>query len=403
MHYHSKEAGDGDGDPRAFFNDILNTLRLPDTDILVIIDCCYAGKAFANGELGKRKFELLASVSLEEMALGPSKEGSFTKILADVLDDLLDGRKYSKGFSTSTLYREIYHHAKLKYKPYLFDQSRYDYGKIWLRPLPVTSGGTSAAKKGDITIDLTLHLTQAPNGLMINDLAKALQYLPHVQEVDLARLHAPERDIKALYLSLQRLRYLLRWIRRVRTRQREKETLTLQRQGFARKHGRSFFALLEKQHYSSLYDWNNAVAFLKNGTSIPVQKPSSSTSPRRDSGVFPSQDEQSSAAKVHSFLGLLSIAYSLDLSNTRAFVGRLFTTSKSKRSKKGGYPVNCRSNEEPPNHAVDHSVPAIHVPSMVSVVDQAMVQYIPPTTWWEISAWVMILLGLAAFCYVEQE
>lgn len=222
MRLSRKSVGDEDGDPRAFFNDILYTLRLPDTDIFVIIDCCFASKAFLNGEMGKRKFELLASTSQTEWALAPKHDGSFTKILADVLDDLLDSEKYQKGFSSSKLYREVYHNAKMKIKPYLFDQSRYDYGKIWFRPLPESSEAFATPKKRDITIDLTLHLIEAPNGLMMNDLAKSLQYLPHVQEVDFARLHAPEKDIKSLRSSMKQLQYLLRWARTVRTRRGER-------------------------------------------------------------------------------------------------------------------------------------------------------------------------------------
>jgi len=81
-----KSVGDEDGDPRAFFNDILYTLRLPDTDIFVIIDCCFASKAFVNGEMGKRKFELLASTSQTGWALAPKHEVATNRFLRNNLE-----------------------------------------------------------------------------------------------------------------------------------------------------------------------------------------------------------------------------------------------------------------------------------------------------------------------------
>lgn len=398
-----KEAGDSDGDPRAFFNDILNTLRLPDTDILVIIDCCFAAKAFAHGEMGKRKFELLASAPSEERARSPKHEGSFTRILADILDDLLDHPQYGKGFSTSKLYREVYHNAKLKIKPYLFDQSRYDYGKIWLMPLPTAPEAISQPNEQDITIDLTLHLTEPPDGLMINQLAKCLQYLPHVEEVDFTRLHAPEKDIKSLISSMKRLRYLVRWIRRGRTRQREKATLNLERQGVADKRGQSFFALLEKQHNSSLYNWNDAFALLKNGTSIPVREPANPKARRNLTQTSQYRNEQPLGFKVHYFLGLFSVAYSLDLRSTKSLMTRLFTAPHTEERRASVDAVGHRPPGLPLGHVVDDSNPDMHVPSMVSVVDQAMEHHTWQTSSWDTFTWAVIVLGLACLCHVTRE
>lgn len=389
-----KEVGDEQGDFRAFFNDILYTLRLPDTDIFVIIDCCFAGKAFVNGEMGKRKFELLASTSQGEWALAPKHEGSFTKILSDALENLLDSEKCKKGFSTSKLYRDIYHNAKLQFKPYLFDQSRYDYGKIWLRPLPATSQAVTMPKERDITIDLTLHLTEAPNGLMMNELAKSLQYLPHVEEVDFARLHAPEKDIMSLRSSIKRVQYLLRWARKVRARRGEREISNMH------KRGENFVALLERQHYRQLYDWNDGVAQLRDGRSVPVRETPRSAFPRRDSNRPLSLNGQNPPAKVHYFLGLFSIAYSLNLPSVRSLLGKI---SMSR-------PNQMDANE----HVVEHtpleqqSASPIaggqrRVPTMVAVVDQAVEYHSSPTSSWDVFIWAVVVFGVACLWRVSRE
>ena len=392
-----KSVGDDSGDPRSFFNDILYTLRLPDTDILVIIDCCFAGKAFVNGEMGKRKFELLASTSQEDWAYAPNHEGSFTSILSDVLDNLLDSEKHRKGFPTSKLYRDVYHNAKMHIKPYLFDQSRYDYGKIWLRPLPATSEATTTAKNRDITIDLTLHLTGPPNGLMINNLAKSLQYLPHVQEVDFARLHAPEKDVKSLRSSIKQLQYLLRWTRTVRARRGERQILN------KHERGENFVALLEKQHYRHLYDWNDGVAQLEDGTSIPVRETLRSALPRRDSKISPSQDGQPSPAKIHYFLGLFSVAYSLKLPSVRSLLRNLFIPSKPEQMESNGHVVEHRRLDHSSAHSIDGDRSKGRVPTMISVVDQAVEYHTSRTSSWDVFIWAVVVLGVACICHVSRE
>ena len=98
---------DGNGDPTAFFPDVLTCLRLPACDQLVILDCCFAAKAFAREHIGKRKFELLTSAAHDARSPAPHYPTSFTKTLTDALRSLL--KKNPKGFCTSDLYREAYH------------------------------------------------------------------------------------------------------------------------------------------------------------------------------------------------------------------------------------------------------------------------------------------------------
>lgn len=330
------------------------------------------------------------------MALAPKHEGSFTRILSDVLDHLLDTEKYKKGFSTSTLYRDIYHDTKMRNKPYLFDQSRYDYGKIWLRPLPATSEATVTPKKRGITIDLTLHLTEAPNGLMMNDLAKSLQYLPHVQEVDFARLHAPEKDVKLLRSSIKQLQYLLRWTRTVRARRGERESSNRHNRG------ENFVALLEKQHYRHLYDWNDGVAQLRDGTSMPVRETSRLAFSRGKSNMSPSLDGQGRPVKVHYFLGLFSIAYSLYFPSVRSLLGKLFM-SRPKQMDANGHVIEHTPPDHPSANPINGGISKKHVPTMVSVVDQAVDYHSSRTSSWDVFIWAVVVFGIVCLWRVSRE
>lgn len=80
-----KIKNNGDGDPRAFFNDIRTCLRLPACDQLMIIDCCFAARAFSREHVGKKKFELLTSAAHDRESPAPSLAHSFTRTLTDLL------------------------------------------------------------------------------------------------------------------------------------------------------------------------------------------------------------------------------------------------------------------------------------------------------------------------------
>jgi hypothetical protein len=201
------------GDPQAFFPDVMRLLHVAHGDVLLIVDCCYAARAFSRQRYGKRKFELLAS-SLAK-APAPGKPGSFTSALIKVLGRLLKDPETKNGISTSILYRELYHCSdllQLQFKPLLFDQSHFDYGKIWLRPrdkLPKAS--TAPEIRSDTTLDLRLHLSLSKDdlmnerrvGLAMNDLARALQYLPEVQLIDFMELNAGDAEV-AMFLNASR-------------------------------------------------------------------------------------------------------------------------------------------------------------------------------------------------------
>lgn len=237
---------------------------------------------------------------------------------------------------------------------------------------------------------------------MINQLAKSLQYLPHVQEVDFKRLRAPKKDIKALMISLRQLRYLLRWIRRFQRRRKHNESLILEQRGVAHKRGKGFFALLERQHNSSLLDWKDAFALLRNGTSIPVQEPPTAAAPAALTWTSQKQQEELAVSRVYDFLGLFSIAYKIDLGSASGWVARYFgnpTTEQGEPSQDGdGYRF-----QPPSGYLTQQSHYDLNLPSMVSVVDQAREHATSQISGWDVFTWAAIAFGLAYLCKVTRE
>lgn len=190
-----KFSNDGLGDPTAFFSDIRTCLRLPRCDQLMILDCCYAAKAFAREHVGKRKFELLTSSAHDLQSPAPYLEHSFTRALYEAMKRLI--KENPKGFTTSHLYREVYHtmpattpKQKPNPKPLLFDQARHSLGRIWLRP-QVLSDQAPKATDEERYLKLTFRLIGSPDLAVINELALHLQYLPHVDQVRFEDLYTP--------------------------------------------------------------------------------------------------------------------------------------------------------------------------------------------------------------------
>ena len=270
------DEGDGEhGDPQAFFPDVMRLLHVAHSDVFLIIDCCYASKAFLSERHGRRKFELLAS----SMAMSPSpgKPGSFTAALIKVLAHLLNEPKHRNGFSTSLLYSHLFHHPDLvEYKPLLFDQSQFDYGKIWLRPQKSPAETQRLAQPSDVTLDLKIHLSltkKDPIGLAMNELAKALKYLPHVRYIDYGELHAGDEEVAMFQQALSRASNVKKAIRLLRNKVKERkkkepETIDPKR---PIKRPPSFHQVLLKIDSSSTQDWSSGVAEFSDGTVVPLK------------------------------------------------------------------------------------------------------------------------------------
>ena len=251
---------DGNVDPTAFFSDIRTCLRLPNCDQLMILDCCFAAKAFAREPIGKQKFELIASAAHDLLSPAPHLPYSFTKTLYHCLERLV--KESPKGFSTSHLYRELYHTMPIMEppdpsnpKPLLFDQARHSYGRIWLRPQIITDKPPKATEEGRY-LKLTFRLNGMPNLAVMNQLALRLQFLPHVDQIRFEDLYAPREqitDFMRMIVQAKRMRPLirrlvakrqLRKIRDVGTEKKEIET--------------SLLELSLDQKYRPAFDWNGA-------------------------------------------------------------------------------------------------------------------------------------------------
>lgn len=253
---------EGGGDPTAFFSDIRTCLRLPRCDQLMILDCCYAAKAFAREHIGKRKFELMTSTAHDLESPAPHLPHSFTTTLYDSLKRLI--HENPKGFCTSHLYREVYHTMPITEppepsnpKPLLFDQARHSFGKIWLRPQVETDRPPKAKEEGRY-LKLTFRLNANPDLAVMNELALHLQFLPHVDQVRFEDLYAPKEqitDFMHLVLQAGKLRPLIRKIHAKRQLRRIAEMRTGEK---GIETPPSLLKLTLDQNHHPAYDWSSA-------------------------------------------------------------------------------------------------------------------------------------------------
>ena len=211
----SKFSNDGTGDPTVFFENIEMCLRPNACDQLVILDCSYAGKAFSHEAIGRRKFELLASCAHDERA---QIHASFTKQLSECMQRLL--KSNPDGFSTSELYRELYHTYAGKVagalygtRPLHFDESARDYGKIWLRPQRLQQKAQTLRDR--VFMNVSFALNEYPDRrAATNEIARALRYLPHIQQTRFEKLFDPISTLTRVVKSVI-------WIQRLSKRMKE--------------------------------------------------------------------------------------------------------------------------------------------------------------------------------------
>ena len=253
---------DGKVDPTAFFSDIRTCLRLPNCDQLMILDCCFAAKAFARESIGKQKFELITSTAHDLFSPAPHLPHSFTTTLYHCLERLVI--ENPKGFSTSHLYRELYHTMPIMEppdssnpKPLLFDQARHDYGRIWLRPQVIMDEPPKAKEDGRY-LKLTFRLNGMPNLAVMNELALRLQFLPHVDQIRFEDLYAPREqitDFMRMILQAKRIRPL---IRRMFAKRQLREIGKMRAEEKGDETTKSLLKLSLDQKYHPAFDWNGA-------------------------------------------------------------------------------------------------------------------------------------------------
>lgn len=279
--------------PKALFSDLIHLFRSAQADVFLIVDCCFASKTFSKQYLGRGKFELLASTMT--LSPAPGRPGSFTTALIKVMKELLRHKNHCNGFSTSILYNRLFHDPVLKeFKPLLFDQSQFDYGRVWLRPHKPSSlesvsredalsarptqiqrspsTGSDRSNGPGVALDLRLHLSLTRKeeiGSAMNKLARGLQYLPHVNRIDFEELHAGDADVELFVQVLRRVSVIKKVIRLLRKKvmQRKQQELT-DPAGIVRRSS-SFYEVVNKPERSSTQTWNVRFAELSNGTVIP--------------------------------------------------------------------------------------------------------------------------------------
>ena len=189
-------------------------------------------------------------------------QGSFTQRLNEVLKRLI--LHEPRGFSTSRLYRELFHTFPSQSddrwlpRPHLFDQARQDLGKIWLRPQDKPDAPINPSQKEkSVHLRLSLQLNAKPDNALMNELAIALQYLPHVDKVEFKDLYAPKRQIENFFQSIVQAQKLRPLIRRLVARRRFKRLTEMNVAPMVKKPQSIQRMLLEQKHHS-LYDWSNA-------------------------------------------------------------------------------------------------------------------------------------------------
>ena len=271
---------------------------------MVILDSCYSGKAFTRNEIGKHKFELLASCAYDAKSDAPNRDGSFTKTLNEVLPNLLESNPH--GFCTSQLYREVYHSVR-KTKPLHFDQSRHSFGKIWLRPqLPVTKPNPETE---GIYLDLTLQLSEQPEPAITNELALNLSFLPYVDNIRVENLYASRQQMENFVAFGNKAQKIRPFVRRLHARRQIRRVVDMIRGENGSKVEPALARLLLGQKFNSICDWDSAEL-------SPITRQKSGTWP-------PTQSRKYSQIKSLSN-PLFSLEYKADIPSGRALLNSVF-------------------------------------------------------------------------------
>ncbi|MCJ1249478.1 hypothetical protein MMC30_006702 [Trapelia coarctata] len=390
----AKLENDGYGDPNAFFHYTFNSLRLPHADILFIVDCCYAARAFSTEGLGRRKYELLVAAPPEKLVPSAKKKDSFTSRLCETLEAMLLEEKHAKGFPTSELYRRIYHKTRDDIKPFHFDQSAFDYGKIWLRPHNTHHEPPPPVKK-PVTIDITLQMTDLPDPAKMNELARALQYIPHVDEVKLQNLHAPAEEVQEFYYAMKKAMRIKKVIQRLRQRVLEKDRKHLLDRIDQPSKSRPNLHVDIPVGQDNSSDWSNAEAFLRQGTKLPVNLATGKVAPRSPIEEALAASERSRPPKLHSFLNFFSVAWSFNLGGASLLTPRIWDRSISETILD---PYETGSSGQLANGKLNHR----QHDSLPSVVYEAMVDSERRTHTLDMMMWIAtglaVCIALHASC-----
>jgi chorismate mutase len=187
--------------PHISYREFCAKIKTSETDMLLVVDSCHAAGAYIEEPFGGRKCELFCSIA----------EKDWARALEEMIEQT------PEGFSTSDLYRRIYQKQHKERKPFHFIQSKFDFGRIWLRPCHQKDQLAAVSDDSKFTIDVRFHLTQSLTLTQLNKVVKALQWIPYVQMVKMQSMHSPDDDlnkfIRTVHLA-SRLRPFLTRVRR---------------------------------------------------------------------------------------------------------------------------------------------------------------------------------------------
>lgn len=102
-----------------------------------------------------------------------------------------------------------------------FDESRHDYGKIWLRPQ--TEDLERKQVEDRFSLNLTFTIDTRPDLATMNDLAMSLRFLPHVEKISFEKLYSPRDRLVNLVQYVKYAQRLRTCFRKVRIRRQHRK------------------------------------------------------------------------------------------------------------------------------------------------------------------------------------
>ena len=179
-----------------------------------------------------------------------------------------------------------------------------------------------------------------PDQFDLSELARAMQYLPHVKQLTFEHLHAPEEELKEYMRGLKRSLVLRPLVARLRKRLQDKRLRQRGIEPNADDNCSSQSPLHLKRRDTSLYDWGGSKLIQREhhepvvGSGQGELRPDFDLDRTQGSPTSP-HDRAIESAKLHSFAGWFTFACTLDASGLK---GRLWDLEK--RSLHGWKPTS---------------------------------------------------------------
>lgn len=161
-------------------------------------------------------------------------------------------------------------------------------------------------------------MTDAPKPAEMNELARALQYIPHVDKITFEELHAPAVELQEFFYGMKNAMHVKKLIHKLRQRinERKAEQGSKLNDHDLERHPRIHVPDVNDQ--GQAYDWSKAGAFLRSGTKLPVTMATGKLAVRSPS--IEHSSEQPIAYKEHYFFNFFAFALSLDLSGFKNLI-----------------------------------------------------------------------------------